>query len=47
VRSQLQALIARTGADEMILTAQIFDHGARLKSFALVAEAWGLANTTA
>ena len=40
-------VIARTGADEMILTAQIFDHGARLKSFALVAEAWGLADTTA
>jgi luciferase family oxidoreductase group 1 len=43
VRSQLQALIAQTGADELILTAQIFDHAARLKSFALVADAWGLA----
>jgi len=43
VRSQLQALIAQTGADELILTAQIFEHAARLKSFALVADAWGLA----
>lgn len=42
VRSQLEGLIAQTGADELILTAQIFDHAARLKSFALVAQAWGL-----
>lgn len=41
-RRQLESLIAQTGADELILTAQIFDHAARLKSFALVAEAWGL-----
>lgn len=42
VHDQLQALIDRTGADEMILTAQIFDHAARLRSFALVAATWGL-----
>ena len=42
VREGLQALIERTGADEVVLTAQIFDHAARLKSFALIGEAWGL-----
>lgn len=43
VRQQLETLIERTGADELILTAQIFDHGARLRSMELVAQAWGLA----
>jgi hypothetical protein len=42
VREGLQALMERTGADELVLTAQIFDHAARLKSFALIAQAWGL-----
>lgn len=41
-RRQLEGLIAQTGADELVLTAQIFDHTARLKSFALIAEAWGI-----
>jgi len=43
VRQQLETLIERTGANELILTAQIFDHGARLRSMELVAQAWGLA----
>ncbi|MBA3995999.1 MAG: LLM class flavin-dependent oxidoreductase [Candidatus Accumulibacter sp.] len=43
VRSGLEKLQAETGADELMLTAQIFDHAARLRSFAIVAEAWGLA----
>jgi luciferase family oxidoreductase group 1 len=30
---------ARTGADELIVTAQIYDHAARLRSFEIVAEA--------
>ena len=47
VREGLQALIERTGADELVLTAQIFDHAARLKSFELIAQAWGLTGTTA
>ena len=42
VRQQLETLIERTGANELILTAQIFDHGARLRSLELVARAWGL-----
>lgn len=45
VREGLQALIERTAADELVLTAQIFDHAARLKSYALIAEAWWLPRT--
>jgi luciferase family oxidoreductase group 1 len=37
VRRGLREIIARTGADELMVTAQIFDHSARLKSFELVA----------
>ena len=39
VRHGLKAMIDRTGADELILTAQIFDHAARLRSFELAAGA--------
>ena len=46
-RRQLESLIAQTGADELVLTAQIFDHAARLKSFELVAQAWGLVGSRA
>jgi luciferase family oxidoreductase group 1 len=38
VRQELQELVDRTGADELILTAQIHDHGARLRSFEIAAE---------
>jgi luciferase family oxidoreductase group 1 len=41
VRDRLRALVARTGADELILTAQIHDHGARLRSFEIAAELAG------
>jgi luciferase family oxidoreductase group 1 len=37
VRQGLEALIAATQADELILTGQIFDHAARLRSFEIVA----------
>ncbi|HEY4185751.1 MAG TPA: LLM class flavin-dependent oxidoreductase [Polyangia bacterium] len=33
VRDRLEALVARTSADELILTSQIYDHGARCRSF--------------
>ncbi|MFV0299519.1 MAG: LLM class flavin-dependent oxidoreductase, partial [Paracoccus sp. (in: a-proteobacteria)] len=39
VRDQLQALIRRYRPDEVILTGQIHDHAARLRSFELAAEA--------
>jgi len=38
VRQGLAAFIARTGVDEVIITAQIFDHQARLRSFEIAAE---------
>ena len=37
VRRGLEAFIRRTGADELIVTAQIYDHAARLRSFELLA----------
>src|SRR5688572_11481581 len=40
VRDGLARLLDRTGADELILTAQIHDHAARLRSFELAAEAF-------
>jgi luciferase family oxidoreductase group 1 len=41
VRRGLEAFIARTGADELIVTSQIFDHAARLRSYEITAEAHG------
>jgi luciferase family oxidoreductase group 1 len=38
VRRGLEELLAQTEADELIVTAQIFDHAARLRSFEIVAE---------
>jgi luciferase family oxidoreductase group 1 len=39
VTRQLQEFIARTGADELMITSQIFDHAQRLRSFEITAEA--------
>jgi luciferase family oxidoreductase group 1 len=38
VRRGLRELVARTGADELMVAAQVFDHGARLRSFEILAE---------
>ena len=38
VRRGLESLVAATDADELILTGQIFDHEARLRSFEIVAD---------
>ncbi len=38
VRRGLDAFIARTEADEIMITAQIYDHQARLRSFEIVSE---------
>jgi hypothetical protein len=38
VRSALRGFVARWGPDELILTGQIHDHAARLRSFAIAAE---------
>jgi luciferase family oxidoreductase group 1 len=37
VRRGLEAFAARTGADELMITSQIFDHAARLRSYEITA----------
>jgi luciferase family oxidoreductase group 1 len=37
VRRGLEAFIARTGADELIVTSQIYDHAARVRSYEITA----------
>ncbi len=39
VTQQLHAFIERTGADELMITSQIFDHKARLRSYEIAAAA--------
>jgi luciferase family oxidoreductase group 1 len=39
VQSGITAFIRKTGVDELMVTGQIFDHAARLRSFEIVAEA--------
>jgi luciferase family oxidoreductase group 1 len=41
VRGRLAAILEATAADELILTAHIYDHAARLRSFELAAQAMG------
>ncbi len=41
VRGSLQSFVARTGADELMVTSQIFDHAARLRSYEIAAEVRG------
>jgi luciferase family oxidoreductase group 1 len=38
VRRDLDAFVAQTGVDEVMVTAQIFDHAARLRSYEIVAD---------
>ena len=38
VERELQAFIDRTGADEIMITSQIFDHAARLRSYEMTAD---------
>ena len=41
VRTGLDALVAETGADELIVVSDVYEHPARLRSFELIAEAAG------
>ncbi|MEP7316058.1 MAG: LLM class flavin-dependent oxidoreductase [Sphingomicrobium sp.] len=41
VRQATEAFVARTGADELMVTSQIFDHTARLHSYELLAQCFG------
>ncbi|WP_426115404.1 LLM class flavin-dependent oxidoreductase [Massilia sp. PWRC2] len=42
VKRAMDAFIARTGADELMVTSQIFDHQARLHSYAITAQVHGM-----
>jgi luciferase family oxidoreductase group 1 len=42
VRSGIDALVAETGADELIVVSDVYDHATRLRSFELIAEAGGI-----
>jgi alkanesulfonate monooxygenase SsuD/methylene tetrahydromethanopterin reductase-like flavin-dependent oxidoreductase (luciferase family) len=39
VKAKIEAFVERTGADELMITSQIYDHAARLRSYQIVAEA--------
>jgi luciferase family oxidoreductase group 1 len=39
VKKGIAAFVSRTGIDELMMTASIYDHGARLRSFELAAQA--------
>ncbi len=40
VRAGLDALVAETGADEVMIVSDVYDHPTRLRSFELIAEAY-------
>jgi hypothetical protein len=42
VRAGLEALLERTGADEVIVATDAYDFDARLRSYELLGEAWGV-----
>jgi alkanesulfonate monooxygenase SsuD/methylene tetrahydromethanopterin reductase-like flavin-dependent oxidoreductase (luciferase family) len=46
VRTALETLLTDTGADELIVTSQIYDHAARLRSFELSADVFKSINAT-
>ena len=39
VKSAIRAFVERTGADELMIVSQIYDHAARIRSYEIVAEA--------
>jgi luciferase family oxidoreductase group 1 len=43
VRSGIDALVAETGADELMIVSDVYDHATRLRSFELIASAVGIA----
>ncbi|MEA3032053.1 MAG: hypothetical protein QOH86_69 [Sphingomonadales bacterium] len=45
VGREIAAFVERTQADELMITSQIWDHAARMRSYAIVAEAMGLASS--
>jgi luciferase family oxidoreductase group 1 len=47
VRAKLESLVQRTGADEVIVASDAYDFGARVRSYEVLAEAWGMAPPSA
>ncbi len=47
VRRGVAEFVARTGADEVMVTAQVFDHAARKRSFTILADVHEMAATAA
>jgi alkanesulfonate monooxygenase SsuD/methylene tetrahydromethanopterin reductase-like flavin-dependent oxidoreductase (luciferase family) len=43
VRAGIDALIAETGADELMIVSDVYDHAKRLRSFELIAGVAGTA----
>jgi alkanesulfonate monooxygenase SsuD/methylene tetrahydromethanopterin reductase-like flavin-dependent oxidoreductase (luciferase family) len=46
VAHRLEEIIAQTGADEIMMTSQVYDHAARLHSYEIVAGMPGLMEKT-
>ena len=40
VLEQMERFVERTGVDELMIASQIFDHGARVRSFEIAMEVW-------
>ena len=38
MKREIEAFIARTGADELMITSQVYDHAARKHSFEIVSQ---------
>jgi alkanesulfonate monooxygenase SsuD/methylene tetrahydromethanopterin reductase-like flavin-dependent oxidoreductase (luciferase family) len=45
VRAGIDALVAETAADELIVVSDVYDHATRLRSFELIADASGITPT--
>ena len=43
VRAGIDALVAETGADELMVVSDVYDHAKRLRSFELIASVAGVA----
>ena len=39
IRDKLRGFVAQTSADELMITSNVYDHAARLRSFEIAAEA--------
>ena len=46
VKAATEAFVARTGADELMVTSQVFDHQARIRSYALLADLFGMSTAS-